>query len=111
MIDAIIMLKKVEATKRALTKDHIKSIIIPVFSATFDKSSKKGEFLDQLNGNNQKDMESKMDRAIFAPPPLPMIPSIPPIEQTGEAPADASVAASGTNTNIDTMGEDPEEEK
>ena len=59
--------------------------------------------IDQLNGINQKDMESKMDRALPAPPPLPMIPQIPPIERMDEAPVDASVAAAGTNTNVDTM--------
>ena len=42
LIDAINMFKKGETTKRAFTKNHIKSIIILVFSATVDKSSKKG---------------------------------------------------------------------
>ena len=49
-----------------------------------------------------------MDRALAAPPPLPMIPSLPPIERTYEAPVDASVASAGTNTNFDTMYEEPE---
>ena len=44
-----------------------------------------------------------MDRALAVPPPLPMIPSLPPIERTDEAPTDASVAAAGTNANVDTM--------
>ena len=47
LIDAINMFKKGEMTKRAFTKDHIKSIIILVFGATVDNSSKKGEFIDQ----------------------------------------------------------------
>ena len=42
LIDAFNMFKKGETTKRAFTKNHIKSIIILVFSATVDKSSKKG---------------------------------------------------------------------
>ena len=52
-----------------------------------------------------------MDRALSAPPSLPMIPSLPPTEQTDEAPEDSSVAYSGTNANVDTMGEYPEEEE
>ena len=89
LIDAINMFKKVETTKRAFTKEQIKSIIILVFSATVYKSSKKGELLDQLNGLNQKDTESNMDRALAAPPPSPMIPSLPSIEKTDEATVDA----------------------
>ena len=111
LIGEIDMFKKGETTKRSFTMDHIKSIIILVFGATVDKFSKKVEFLDQLNGINQNDTESKMDRALAAPPPLPIIPSLPTIEQTDEAPADSSVAAAGTNTNVDTMDEDPEEEE
>ena len=42
LIDAINTFKKGETTKRAFTKDHIKSIIILVFIATVDKSSSKG---------------------------------------------------------------------
>ena len=45
-IDAINMFKKGGTTKWAFTKDHIESIIILVFSATVDRSSKKGEFID-----------------------------------------------------------------
>ena len=67
--------------------------------------------IDKLNGLNQKDTESKMDRALAVPPPLLMIPSLPPIKRTDEAPADASVEAAGTNANVDTMGEYPEEEE
>ena len=52
-----------------------------------------------------------MDRDIDAPPPLPMIPSILPIERTDEAPKDASVVASGNNSNVDKMDEDPGEEE
>ena len=40
-----------------------------------------------------------------------MIPQLPPIEQTDEALADASVADVGTNANVDTMDEKPEEEE
>ena len=67
--------------------------------------------IDQLNGINQKDTESNMYRVLAAPPPLPMIPLLPPIERTDEAPADASVAAARTNANIDTIDEEPEEEE
>ena len=42
LIYAIGMLKMGETTKRTFTKDYTKSIIILVFSATVDKSSKKG---------------------------------------------------------------------
>ena len=49
-----------------------------------------------------------MDCALDAPPPLPMIPSLPPIERTDEATEDASVAYSGTNSNVDTMDGEPE---
>ena len=59
--------------------------------------------LDLLNGINKKDMDSKMDRVIAAPPPLPIIPSLSSIEQTDEAPEDTSVAWAGTNENFDTM--------
>ena len=102
------MFKKGETTNWAFTKDHIKSIIILVLSATVDKSSNKGELLDQLNGINQKYTESKMDCSPAAPPPLPMIPSLPYIEQKDEAPANTSVAASGENDNVDAMDEYPE---
>ena len=52
-----------------------------------------------------------MDRSLAAPPPLLMISSLPPIEQTDEAPVDASVESAGTNANFDTMDEEPEEEE
>ena len=52
LIDSIYMFKKGETMKRDFTKDHIKSIIILVFSVTVDKFSKREEFLDQLNGIN-----------------------------------------------------------
>ena len=67
--------------------------------------------IDQLNGINQKDTESNTYRVLAAPPPLPMIPLLPPIERTYEAPADASVVAARTNANIDTIDEEPEEEE
>ena len=41
-INAINMFKKGKKTKWAFKKDHIKSIIILVLSATVDKSSKNG---------------------------------------------------------------------
>ena len=64
--------------------------------------------IDQLNRLNQKDTESNIYRTLYAPPPLPMIPSLPSIEQKDEAPANTSVAASGENDNVDAMDEYPE---
>ena len=109
LIDAVNMFKKGETTKQAFTKDHIKSIIILVFRTTVDKFSKKGEFLDKFNGLNQKDTKTKMYFAVAEPPPLSMMPSLPPIERTDEAPEDSSVVASGNNTNVDKIYKDPEE--
>ena len=63
--------------------------------------------IDQLNRINQKDTESNMNRALATPPPILMIPSLPTIERTDEAPAYASVSDAGTNANFDTMDEDP----
>ena len=51
-----------------------------------------------------------MDRALTAPPPLLMIPQLPPIEGTDEAPAYAYVASEWKNSNVDTMDEEPEGE-
>ena len=53
-----------------------------------------------------------MDWALAAPPPLPVIPSIPAIEQPNNelvvtSVAATGVSAAGTNTNVDTMNNDP----
>ena len=46
--------------KRAFTK-HIKSIIIIVFNATVDKSTKKDGMLDQLKVLHQKDTDGRVE--------------------------------------------------
>ena len=97
---------------RPFTKNFIKSIIILVFSATVDKRVEKGELPDQLNKLNEKDTESGFYWALAAPPPLLVIPSIPAIEQPNNelvvtSVAATGVSAAGTNTNVDTMNNDP----
>jgi hypothetical protein len=70
LIDGINMFKN-NKTGRALTKNHIKAVLLFAFDTVAAKEAKKTELIEQLVALNEADDENRIERTLMSPPPLP----------------------------------------